>query len=159
MFTARAGQASFASLSLDETAVSGTHSLPELRAPRRPLLHWLLTIHPSTSGTLPALLTSSLTLLQKIELEQTRISGTVPHHFKLPRLRQLDLRRTSISGTFPATAAASLFSLQFLDLDRSALSGTLPPELGEAARVGSQFKKKMSSFADVGLRRHSTETE
>ena len=119
VFTAPAGQASFASLSLDETAVSGTHTLPELRAPRRSLLHWLLTIHPSTPGTLPALLTSSLTLLQKIELENTRISGTLPHHFKLPRLRQLDLRRTSISGTLPATAAASLFSLEALDLPTS----------------------------------------
>jgi len=88
-----------------------------------------------------------------ITLDQARISGTLPHHFKLPRLRELDLRRTSISGTFPATAAASLFSLEVFDLDGTAMSGTLPPELGEAARVGSHFKKKMSSFADVGLRR------
>ena len=76
--------------------------------------------------------------LQKIELDDTLISGTLTSHFNdFQSLLQFDANSNRLSGTFPPTLshAATLTRIALGDDDIRGVSGTLPSWLAVAPIV------------------------
>ena len=84
--------------------------------------------HTPVSGTLPTGPYPSN--LKLIELDGTRISGTIPPSLGATarKLQRVEMDDGVFSGTLPPMLGMSS-DLEWLELDRNPLSGTLPPEI------------------------------
>ena len=126
-------------LNIDESQLSGTlpslSNLVELRT-------ILLANNPKISGTLPADLFRRLPSLTELDLSRTRLSGSITNSLTGARsLQRLQLDHTSISGTLPTTIGLLTTLEAAFAHESPRLSGTLPTELGRltALRHGMSF--------------------
>lgn len=82
------------------------------------------------SGTIPRCITTTLPLLQIIDLSGNLISGKVPYDIgRLNQLTVLNLADNHISGRIPRTLV-NLSNLMLLDLRNNAMEGPIPWDFG-----------------------------
>ena len=87
------------------------------------------------NGTIPFAELQTIPFLERIDLSQNQIVGTIPSEITLfPNLRTLYLRDNNMVGTVPSELGAMAL-LQNLDLGENQLSGTIPTELRQATRL------------------------
>ena len=97
------------------------------------------------SGTLPPL--SHLHSLKVLLLASNpALSGTLPPHATLNNLEELDLSRTRVSGTI-GSATGQLRALRRLQLNHAAISGTVPSQIGMLARAEAIFAHESTALS------------
>ena len=112
-------------LNIDESRLSGT--LPAKVGSLSKLETILLASNPKLSGTLSASVSEKLSVL---DLSLTKLSGTISGLTRLSALQRLQLDHTQLSGTVPSQLG-TLRSAQAIYVHASSrLSGSLPTELG-----------------------------
>lgn len=132
-------------LNIDESRLSGT--LPSELGSLQKLETILLASNPKLSGTLPHLVSAKITTL---DVSNSRLSGTLSagfFHSSSRHLQRLQLDHTRLSGTVAPSLGSCTKALQYLFVHASpALSGTLPSELG---RLGGRLLA--TSFASTRI--------